>query len=272
LRGTLTYKLTLEYDGSRYSGWQTQPNARTVQGELQSAADAIFGVETEIQGAGRTDAGVHALGQVAHLKIRDARRTLAPAQILEELNERLPSSIAVVDLAAATPNFHARHDAIARAYFYQIATRKTALSKRYVWWIKQALDLPKMQEAAALIAGRRDFTAFRAADPSRPGESAIVVVDSAEIDRDEHLIVFRIVASHFLWKMIRRVTGTLVKVGLGEVTVDDFRGLLTGRKNPKLDVAAWAAPASGLFLESVRYGDVHVSKPSLRNKQSDLLD
>jgi tRNA pseudouridine38-40 synthase len=249
----LTYKLTLEYDGSKFSGWQTQINARTVQGELQHAADELFGVETDVQGAGRTDAGVHALGQVAHLKVRGARRKFAPGQVLAELNDALPSSIAIVDLSEAAPNFHARHDAVARAYFYQIATRKTALSKRYVWWIKQPLDLEKMQQSAALIAGRHDFTAFRAADPSRPKESTIVVVDSAEVARDEHLMVFRIEASHFLWKMIRRLTGTLVKVGLGEVSVAEFAALLEGRKNPKLDVAAWAAPASGLFLESVRY-------------------
>lgn len=249
----MTYKLTLEYDGSKYSGWQTQTNARTVQGELQRVADEIFGIETDIQGAGRTDAGVHALGQVAHIKVRNPRRKLAPAQLLCDLNDRLPSSIAVVDLAEAAPNFHARHDAIARTYFYQISTRKTALSKRYVWWIKQPLDVGKMSEAASLIEGRHDFAAFRAADPSKPGESTIVVVESAEIGRDEHLIVFRIEASHFLWKMIRRLTGTLAKIGLGEVNVEEFRGLLEGRRNPKLDVAAWAAPASGLFLESVRY-------------------
>ncbi len=248
-----TYKLILEYDGSKFSGWQTQINARTVQGELQRAADELFGVAVDIQGSGRTDAGVHALGQVAHLKVRGPRRRYAPGQILRELNDRLPSSIAISELTEAAPNFHARHDAISRAYFYQISTRKTALSKRFVWWIKEPLDVAKMREAAALIAGRHDFIAFRAADPSRPGESTIVVVDSAELGVDDNLIVFRIEASHFLWKMVRRLAGTLVKIGLGEVTVDQFRSLLEGRKNPKLDVAAWTAPASGLFLESVRY-------------------
>ncbi len=243
-----TFKLILEYDGSKFSGWQTQTNARTVQGELQSAADELFGVEVDLQGAGRTDAGVHALGQVAHLKVRNPRRKLAPAQILRELNDRLPSSIAVVDLAEAAPNFHARHDAISRAYFYQISTRKTALSKRYVWWIKDSLDIAKMQQTAALIAGRHDFVAFRAADPSRPDESTIVVVDACEVAVDENLVVFRIEASHFLWKMVRRLAGTMVKIGLGQVTVEQFGELLEGRKNPKLDIAAWTAPASGLFL------------------------
>jgi tRNA pseudouridine38-40 synthase len=248
-----TFKLTLEYDGSRYSGWQAQINARTVQGELQMAADELFGVEVDVQGAGRTDAGVHAVGQVAHLKVRSLRGDLPPSRILRELNDRLPSSIAVLECVEAPPRFHARHDAVARAYFYQISTRKAALSKRFVWWVKQPLNVARMQEAAALIAGRHNFVCFRAADPSRPGESTTVVVESAEVGVDEQMIVFRIEASHFVWKMVRRLTGVLVKVGLGEVSVEQFRDLLTGRKNPQLDVAAWTAPASGLFLESVRY-------------------
>jgi tRNA pseudouridine38-40 synthase len=248
-----TFKLTLEYDGSRYSGWQIQQNARTVQGELQRVSDELFGVESDIQGAGRTDAGVHALGQVAHIKVRNPRRKLVAAQVLREFNDRLPSSIAIVDCVDAPARFHARHDATLRSYFYQISTRKTALSKRYVWWIKEPLNVENMQRAAVMIAGRHDFVCFRAADPSRPGESTIVVVEAAEVGIDDNLIVFRIEGSHFLWKMVRRLTGTLVKVGLGEVTVEQFEALLAGKKNPKLDVAGWTAPASGLFLESVQY-------------------
>src|SRR5580658_9318324 len=184
-----TFKLTLEYDGSKFSGWQQQINARTVQGELIAAARDLFQAEIDIQGAGRTDAGVHALGQVAHIKLRTPSR-LAPEQILRDLNDRLPSSIAVVELLPAPARFHARHDAVSRAYFYQISTRKTALAKRYVWWIKEPLEIESMQQAAALLAGRHDFAAFCAPDPSKPGESTIVVVDSAEIGRDDHMIVF----------------------------------------------------------------------------------
>jgi tRNA pseudouridine38-40 synthase len=249
----MTYKLTLEYDGSKYSGWQTQQNARTVQGELQRVADELFGVETEIQGAGRTDAGVHALGQVAHLRVRNARRNFPAPKLLRELNDRLPSSIAVVECDEAPPRFHARHDAVARTYFYQYSTRKTALSKRFVWWIKEPLDVSKMQAAAELIAGRHDFTAFRAKDPSRPEESTVVVVNAAEVGVDGDMIVFRIEASHFLWKMVRRLAGTLAKVGLSEISVEQFQGLIEGRKSAGIDIAAWTAPGSGLFLESVRY-------------------
>jgi len=213
----------------------------------------LFRTDVEVQGAGRTDAGVHAVGQVAHLKIRGKTKAFTASQILRDLNDSLPASVAIVDVAEVPPRFHARHDAKSRAYFYQISTRKAALSKRFVWWIKEPLDVERMQQAAALIAGRHDFVAFRAADPSKPDESTVVVVESAEISVDDNLIVFRIEASHFIWKMVRRLTGTLVKVGRGEVTVEQFRELLSGKKNPKLDIAAWTAPASGLFLEGVRY-------------------
>ncbi|MEO8028212.1 MAG: tRNA pseudouridine(38-40) synthase TruA [Bryobacteraceae bacterium] len=247
------FKITLEYDGSRFSGWQSQLNARSVQGELIGVARTLMGDGIEIQGAGRTDAGVHALGQVAHIKLKETRRKFRPEQLLRDLNDALPASIAVTECVDVPARFHARHDATSRAYFYQISTRKAALSKRYVWWIKEQLDVEKMQEAAALIAGRHNFICFRAADPSRPDESTTVVVDSAEVAVDDHLIVFRIEASHFLWKMVRRLTGTLVKVGKGEVSVDQFKQLLAGRASVKLDVAAWTAPSSGLFLEAVRY-------------------
>jgi len=159
----------------------------------------------------------------------------------------------VLECEEAPPRFHARHSAVSRAYFYQISTRKAALAKKFVWWVKDPLDVARMRQAAALIPGRHDFTAFRALDKGKREESTVVVVDSAEVAEDDHLIVFRIEASHFLWKMVRRLTGTLVRVGLHEVSVAQFGGLLNGKPDPKLDVAAWTAPASGLFLESVRY-------------------
>ena len=174
-----TFRLTIEYDGSRFSGWQDQINARTVQGELKQAVQELFRTDVEVQGAGRTDAGVHAVGQVAHLKLRGKASALSAPQILSELNDKLPASIAILDVSEVPARFHARHDAKSRAYFYQISTRKAALSKRFVWWIKEPLDVARMQQAAGLIAGRHDFVAFRAADPSKPGESTIVVVDSA---------------------------------------------------------------------------------------------
>jgi tRNA pseudouridine38-40 synthase len=214
-----TWKLILEYDGTKFSGWQ-----------------------------------VHALAQVCHLRVKE-NVSNPPAGILRALNDRLPAAIAIVDVSRASNRFHARHDAVARTYLYQISTRKTAFSKKYVWWVKQKLDVPAMAHAARMLAGRHDFTRFRAADPSRPDESPIVVVESAEIDMDDDLVLFRIEASHFVWRMVRRVVGVLVKLGSGDITLQDFEQLLEGRDRSALDVAAWTAPASGLFLEAVKYAD-----------------
>lgn len=248
-----TYKLTLEYDGSKYRGWQEQRNTRTVQGELRKALEDYFGREVEVHGAGRTDAGVHAIAQVAHVRV-DTRARKPVDEIQRALNDTLPAEIAIVGVQEAAGSFHARHDAIARTYVYQISTRKSAFSKKYVWWIKQPLDVPLMSRAARMLVGRHDFVCFRAADPSKPGESTIVEVENALVETSEDgLIVFRIEASHFLWRMVRRLAGVLVKLGLHEIAMDDFEKLLSGRCDPKLDVAAWTAPAAGLFLESVRY-------------------
>ena len=247
-----TWKLTVEYDGTKYSGWQEQKNARTIQGELRAAAEDYFGGRVELQGAGRTDAGVHALAQVAHLRV-DERARRNPAEILRGLNDRLPAAIAVVEVAPASHRFHARHDALTRTYVYQISLLKTAFSKRYVWWVKEPLDVALMARAAGMLAGRHNFICFRAADASRPDESTIVVVESAELDVDGDMVVFRIEASHFLWRMVRRIVGVVVKLGKGDITIEEFGELLEGRCRPSLDVAAWTAPASGLLLESVRY-------------------
>ncbi|MBZ5610130.1 MAG: tRNA pseudouridine(38-40) synthase TruA [Acidobacteriia bacterium] len=247
-----TWKLTIEYDGTKYSGWQEQTNARTVQGQLRKAAEDFLGVEVDLHGAGRTDAGVHARAQVAHLRA-SAKRVPPVDRLLRALNERLPSDVCVIDVEEADSSFHARTDALARTYVYQISKRRTAFFKKYVWWVREPLDVAAMAQAARMLIGRHTFVCFRAADPSRPDDSTIVVVEDAGVDLDGDLILFRITASHFLWRMVRRVVGVLVRLGKGELSVQDFAGLLEGRANPSLDVAAWTAPASGLFLERVEY-------------------
>jgi tRNA pseudouridine38-40 synthase len=250
-----TLKLLLEYDGSRYSGWQEQKNARTVMGELRKVAATVLQVapaDLEMQGAGRTDAGVHALGQVAHVKMdRQVRET--PEELARRMNDLLPADIVVLKVERAARSFHARRDAVSRSYIYQISTRKQAFTKRTVWWVKEPLDVKAMSQAAALLAGRHDFICFRAADAARPDESTVVVVESAGIEAEEDIIQFRIEASHFLWRMVRRIVGCLVKVGTGELKEKEFVRLIEGHPNAKIDVAGWTAPASGLFLESVRY-------------------
>jgi tRNA pseudouridine38-40 synthase len=252
-----TWKLTLEYDGTKYSGWQEQPNARTVQGQLRKAAEDFFGTAVDIQGAGRTDAGVHARAQVVHLRLRSkpgVKPRFAPVDtILRALNERLPADVCIIDVVEVENTFHARHDAVSRTYLYQISTRRTAFFKKYVWWVREPLDTAAMAQAAGMLIGRHNFTAFRAADPSKPDESPFVVVEDATIEVEGDLILFRITASHYLWRMVRRVVGVLAKIGMGEITIEDFERLLAGPVDPSMDVAAWTAPASGLFLESVVY-------------------
>jgi tRNA pseudouridine38-40 synthase len=248
----MTWKLTLEYDGTKYSGWQEQINARTVMGELRKAAEPIFQTPVDLHGAGRTDAGVHALGQVAHLRIK-SRARFQPEAIRRALNDALPAEIAVLQVEEAPPRFHARHDAVSRSYIYQISTRKNAFAKKHVWWIKEPLDLQAMTDAAKLLEGRHDFDCFRAADPSKPGESTLVVVNHASLAQHEDLILFRIEASHFLWRMVRRIVGVLVKIGRHELTEAQFTALLAGRCDPKLKISEWTAPAAGLFLERIEY-------------------
>jgi len=253
-----TWKLTLEYDGTRYSGWQEQSNARTIAGELRKATEDFFARQVEIGGAGRTDAGVHALAQVASLKLSPRggrpKNIPRPQEILYAINDRLSSDINILEVEEAPDRFHARHDAVSRSYLYQISTRRTAFGKKYVWWVKDRLDVAGMSRAAGLVAGRHDFAAFSERDAKRDGQSTIVRVESAEITTDEHLILFRITASHFLWKMVRRLVGSLVEVGRGSVGVDDFARLIEhpSSKSP-LDPARATAPPSGLFLESVEY-------------------
>jgi tRNA pseudouridine38-40 synthase len=239
------WKLVIEYQGTRYRGWQEQANARTVQGELRKAAEAVLGERPEIVGAGRTDAGVHALMQVAYLRARDPHPA---ARLRQELNDLLPADINILDAAEASAHFHARHDALERFYLYQISTHRRAFAKPFVWWVRDRLDVEKMTTAAALLLGRHDFAAF--CDKGGMDASTIVEVTRSELCHRGELILFRIGASHFLWKMVRRVVGVLVEIGRGKVTPEDLHGFIAV---PSSSVAQWTAPPSGLFLEYVRY-------------------
>lgn len=239
-----TYRLTVEYEGTRYSGWQSQGNTpRTVQGKLLRAIEELFG-EAELGGAGRTDAGVHAAGQVAHLRLRQA---LPVDPMREKINDLLPADIHVLSVERAEDRFHARHDAILRSYVYQISTRRTAFGKPFVWWIKDRLDAEAMKAAASQIAGRHDFAAFT--DKRAQNESTVVVVESVTVQRAEELILIRIEASHFLWKMVRKLVSALVEVGRRNLSVPAFASMLEENAAPYQPTA----PPSGLFLERVTY-------------------
>ena len=241
-----TWKVTLEYDGTRYRGWQAQANTeRTVQGVLLRAAREVLGADAVAGGAGRTDAGVHALAQVAHLK---ARRKLPPGEILRGVNDALPHDVNVLSVEPAAPAFHARHDARSRTYLYRISRRRNAFDKRYVWWVRDRLDFSAMESAARHFPGRHDFSSF--CENPEGQQSTLVVVEASEILDQAHEIHFRVEASHFLWKMVRRLVGTLVEVGRGNQTPADVARLLAEKSE---EPAGWTAPPSGLFLEKVRY-------------------
>lgn len=240
------YRLDIEYDGTGYRGWQVQENARTVQGTLIAAARELFGGPVEVQGSGRTDAGVHALGQVAHLV---APRRMPPDRLRQGLNDLLPAGICILRAGEADPRFHARRDAVSRTYLYILSRERTAFGKRYVWWIRDRLDLAAMQAAAGVFEGFHDFSSF--ADRRTDGKtSPRVKVESAAFQEQGERILFRVRGSHFLWKMVRRMVGTLVEVGRGKLRAEDLRRMLVERSDLP---ARLTAPPSGLFLEEVRY-------------------
>jgi tRNA pseudouridine38-40 synthase len=240
------FKLVIEYAGTRYSGWQIQKNARTVQGEIDRAVREVAGRgEFELYGAGRTDAGVHALAQVAHLELYTQ---LTPAPLRHRLNDRLPADIYIRRAEKVPHRFHARHDALSRSYVYQISRRKSAFFKPYVWWIKEPLDVAHMREAASAFAGMQNFASFTAEEPGE--KSTKVLVERLELREDGDLVLVRIIGSHFLWRMVRRLVGVLAAVGRGELTPTQAAAFLDEHSEMP---ATLTAPASGLFLEGVYY-------------------
>ena len=249
------FKLIIEYAGTRYSGWQIQKNARTVQGEIDRAVRAVTTRrDFELYGSGRTDAGVHARGQVAHL---DVITSLPPENLLRRINEELPADINVLAAVTVPHRFHARHDAVARRYVYQIARRRTAFHKAYVWWVKDALDVDRMRAAAQAFVGMRDFRSFAESDEDGGGrndgagaKSTRVLVERVEIVEAGDLLLVVVEGSHFLWKMVRRLVGVLVEVGRGGLDAAAAAAFLVEESAAP---ARLTAPASGLFLARVYY-------------------
>ena len=242
----IKYKIVLEYDGTNYSGWQAQQNARSIQGALIDAAEKFLDMPVEIQGAGRTDAGVHALGQVTHL---ETTRKLNSETLRIGLNDLLPAGINVLTVENVHPRFHARHSAVSRSYLYLIATRRTAFGKKYVWWVKDKLHTGKMHQALAVFEGFHDFQSF--ADKRMDKDASTKVdVESVRLEQFGDIIALRIVGSHFLWKMVRRIVGMTVETGRGNITTKDLEQMLRAYSDVP---ARHTAPPSGLFLEKVLY-------------------
>lgn len=247
------FKLYIEYEGTRYSGWQMQKNAKSVQGKLYEAAEKIFmskhsrfkDERLEIYGSGRTDAGVHALCQVAHL---EAKTMLAPEIIRMKLNDELPADINVIEVEKAPQKFHARHDTKSRSYLYQISRRRAAFGKPFVWWIKDELNFQIMEKASKHFIGMRDYVSF--ADKDMEEKSTKVLIKDIQLKEEGDLILIRIVGSHFLWKQVRRMVGVLAEIGRGKLTEKDLVYFL---EHESPTPAKFTAPPSGLFLERIYY-------------------
>lgn len=243
-----TVRATLEYDGAAFQGFQRQPCTRTVQGVLETAVQAVTGADATVAGAGRTDSGVHALGQVVAFRT-DTR--LDDATLCRALNAHLPADVAVRELATAAPGFDPRRDAVARVYEYRIEQRpvRPALDRGRAWHVAQPLDLARMRAAAVQLVGCHNFDAFTAGRQPRTQRE----IYALEVWRENSAIFIRIAANAFLYRMVRRIVATLVGVGRGEIDVPDVAALL--RPAPRSHVRG-LAPAHGLTLRHVQYTDV----------------
>jgi tRNA pseudouridine38-40 synthase len=241
------YRLDLEYLGGAYRGWQTQKNAVGVANVVERACRSVFQDVKQLVAAGRTDAGVHALHQVANLRTSGLK--FPSKNLVMALNDALPPDVAVTKAIKVGEDFDARRGAIGRVYLYQILRRRSAFSKETAWWVKDRLDLPAMGQAAALLQGRHDFAAFSDKDPEKPRETAMDL-DSIELREQGSLLLLRFRARSFLWKMARRLTGYLVEVGRGRYKAGLTPALF--QQDSKV-LAPYTAPPQGLFLEKVLY-------------------
>lgn len=242
----MRFRLLIEYKGSGYSGWQIQKKGQvTIQGEIERALNQIFSEDIGIIGAGRTDTGVHARGQVAHF---DLNHEVDPGKLQRSLNGILKSDIRIRKISSIDSDFHARYSAISREYHYRISPQPTAIYEEYAWHITYDLNLKKMNEAAKLISGRHDFKSF-CRSKSDVNNYYCNVMRAEWIEQDM-FIVFIIKADRFLHGMVRALVGTIVDLGRSKLNIGDFADILKGRDR---SLAGQAAPARGLILEKVFY-------------------
>jgi tRNA pseudouridine38-40 synthase len=246
-------KLILAYDGSEFAGWQVQPDAVSVQGTLASAIGRITGEKVLPQGSGRTDAGVHALAQVATFATESS---VPAANFVKALNDILPASVRVLEALEAAPDFHARKSARGKMYRYRIyrAAICPPFLARYLWHYPFPLDEPAMARAAGLVEGKHDFTSFAAVDPERGREakpmSNLREIFSSSWERQGDEFVYRVRGSGFLHHMVRNLVGTFILVGKGTLRAEDVTRILQARNR---SAAGATAPASGLYLVNVEY-------------------
>ncbi len=240
-------RLTLEYDGGNYCGWQWQPTQDSIQARLEDALRQIFGEQVRVAGAGRTDAGAHALGQVAAFT---APRRMPPDELRRALNALSPPDIVVRELAETSDDFDPRRDAIARVYEYRILNREwpSAFDYRYAWFIREPLAIEPMQAAAREFLGEHDFAAFRTLGSEE--KTTRRCVNFSEWRRDGDHLIYRVEANAFLRHMVRTMVATMVEAGRAKLAPDKVRGLLACGECMR---APASAPACGLCLVEVRY-------------------
>jgi tRNA pseudouridine38-40 synthase len=243
-----TFRLLIEYDGTEFHGWQRQREDRTVQAELEAALSTMTREKIVVHGSGRTDAGVHALGQVASF-VCETR--LCPLDFLSGLNGLLPEDIAVLDCREEAEDFHARYRAKSKVYRYCILNRPVpaAINRRFCWHIRKPLDVEAMARGAARLCGTHDFSSFEATGSPRSHSRRTVITAGWEKEAPDRLR-FDIEADGFLRCMVRNIVGTLVEVGSGKRLVEEVETILAARDRT---LAGPTAPAQGLFLVEVRY-------------------
>ena len=241
-------RLLIEYDGINYQGWQVQPKGQTVQGVIEEKLARITGETIHVISSGRTDSGVHAFGQVANFKTKSQ---LDIGSIQRALNSLLPSDIVIQSVDEVEEGFDARKESKSKVYEYRILNRelRSAFHHKYAWHVPQKLDLEKMKEATRLLIGEHDFSSFRSVgSATRTGVRTVI---RAEWKRSrEGFIRFEIEANGFLKQMVRTIVGTLVEVGKGKISSQDFLKILESKDRKK---AGATAPAYGLFLKEVKY-------------------
>jgi tRNA pseudouridine38-40 synthase len=247
---SINFRITIEYDGAGFHGWQRQNGYPTVQGQIENALEKVTGQQITVVGSGRTDAGVHALGQEAHFT---CRTQLTPETIQRALNGLLPGTIVIRRCRTAQTCFHARYDAKRKTYRYRILNRPlaAAIGRQYSWHLRRPLDCEAMSEAAARLVGRHDFSSFEGT--GSPRSNAVRRVFRARWQRQEtsDILTFDIEADGFLRFMVRNIVGTLVWVGSGKIDAAAFGEILRSRERRR---AGPTAPPQGLFLVGVAYG------------------
>jgi len=251
-----TFKLVLEYDGTHYAGWQRQLNVPTIQETVETALEAIAQTRLTVVGAGRTDAGVHALGQVASFR---TDRGLSEREWLRALNAHLPADISALSVVAVADEFHARYSAKGKLYEYHVLNRpeRAPLLRERAWMLYKPLDLSAMMEAAAYLTGTQDFSSFETAPTDNDNPQCHM--QQAELRRQGDLIVCAFYADRFLKQMVRSIVGTLVEVGQRKRSAADMPRLLAARARA---AAGRTAPAHGLYLVRVDYSDTPNPNPT----------